>query len=260
MPSFVPVDVADLASNDLHLTARLASASNQVFAGSLNTATGEVPVIYKPISGERPLWDFPGATLAVHEVLTFEIDSLLGWGLVPPTVLRLDAPFGSGVLQQYVPAPVTNDVAVVPASQHSDGWVVIVQGVNAEDEPVQLRHRRSRRLQMFALVDAMCNNTDRKASHLLGDGDEVYGIDHGLCFHAQDKLRTVVWGFAGQQIPADLHADLLTLSQTVVGSGAFTLLTAEAQEATQRRLANLVATAEFPVPHGNWPALPSPLW
>jgi len=137
-------------------------------------------VVYKPVKGERPLWDFPPASLAKREVAAFTLSELLGWRLVPPTIFRQDAPFGPGSIQLYI--------------DHDPEYHYF---------NFSLKDRQ--RLRRVVVFDLLANNADRKGSHLLVDSDDhLWLIDHGICFHEEIKLRTVIWDFAGEPIPDDL--------------------------------------------------------
>jgi len=161
-------------------------------ATSLTGETAEVlsiDAIYKPHRGERPLWDFPDG-LYRREVAAFVVSEALGWGLVPETIVRSDAPYGVGSLQRFVPADF---------SQH---YFTLL-----EDEA---RHDALRTIGTF---DVLINNADRKGGHcILGEDDRVWAIDHGVAFHTDDKLRTVVWDFAGEPIPPALLPDVERLA------------------------------------------------
>ena len=158
-------------------------SSNGTFLVSLALDGEEHAAIYKPHRGERPLWDVPEG-LFLREVAAYELSVALGWDVVPETVLREDAPLGLGSLQWFVDADF---------EQH---YFTLVEDPRWHDE-----------LRRMAVFDLIANNADRKSGHCLVAGDHLWGIDHGLCFHVEPKLRTVIWDFGGQPIPADLKAD-----------------------------------------------------
>lgn len=164
--------------------------------------------VYKPVAGEAPLWDFPAGTLGRREVAVFEIAQVLGWDVVPATRWVDDAPFGPGMVQEWV----TEDRIPVGFFAPTDipaGWLPIATGIDDADRQVVLAHGDSWELQRIAVFDLVVNNADRKGGHLLGDATgPVLGIDHGLCLHEALKLRTVLWGFAGRPIPDELASDL----------------------------------------------------
>ncbi len=171
----------------LELQGQFLSGSNYTFLGDLSYGTLAFQVVYKPIRGEQPLWDFPHGSLSRREVAAYLISEALGWGLVPPTVLRKDGPLGPGSLQQYVD------------HDPNDHYF------NFEDKDRQ-------RLRPVVVFDLILNNADRKGGHILRDAqNHLWLIDHGLCFHAEEKLRTVVWDFSGEEIPHELMASVSEL-------------------------------------------------
>ncbi len=191
--------------------------------------------VYKPATGEQSLWDFPDG-LYRREVAAYALSEALGWGLVPPTVERHDGPFGSGSLQLFVAADY---------EQHY--FTLFDEGNHVET------------LQTMCVFDIVANNADRKSGHvLLGDGNRLWGIDHGLCFHRQPKLRTVIWDFADEPVPGRLLHDLERLSEDVPDDLA-RLLGADERSSMLDRIARLLHTATFPEPLGDRPPYPWPL-
>lgn len=200
--------------------------------------------VYKPVRGERPLVDFPDGTLAGREVAAFVLSRATGWGLVPPTVMRA-GPFGQGAVQLWIDADETVDrVALVT-------------------EP-------DARLRRFAVFDAVANNADRKVGHLLPLPDgHIFGVDHGICFHEEPKLRTVLWGWRGQALAAD-ELDVLERLRDDLGGklrhdpagplaeALAELLTPAEVAATAARVDALLRSRRFPYPHPDRPALPWP--
>jgi uncharacterized repeat protein (TIGR03843 family) len=169
-----------LHKGTLDLQGQFLSGSNYTFLGELTYSDLNFQVVYKPVRGEQPLWDFPHGSLARREVAAYLISEALGWNFVPPTVFRKDGPLGSGSLQQYID------------HDPNDHYF------NFEDKDRQ-------RLRTVVIFDLILNNADRKGGHILRDTqDTLWLIDHGLCFHAEDKLRTVVWDFSGEEIPKDI--------------------------------------------------------
>jgi uncharacterized repeat protein (TIGR03843 family) len=169
-----------LQKGTLDLQGQFLSGSNYTFLGDLTYTDLSFQVVYKPVRGEQPLWDFPHGSLARREVAAYLISEALGWNFVPPTILRKDGPLGSGSLQQYID------------HDPNDHYF------NFEDKDRQ-------RLRPVVIFDLLLNNADRKGGHILRDTqDQLWLIDHGLCFHAEDKLRTVVWDFSGEEVPVDI--------------------------------------------------------
>jgi uncharacterized repeat protein (TIGR03843 family) len=257
-----------LATGELHVLGRLAEASNLALLAEVATDSGPLRCIYKPVSGERPLWDFPGAALAAREVLTSEVARCFGWDLVPPTSWREEGPFGAGMCQAWVEAVDDDPVALFPSGRVPDGWCEVAQGRDAHGSAIVLAHESSVQLQRMVVLDALVNNGDRKGGHVLRRADgSVAGIDHGVTFHADDKLRTVLWGWAGQPIPADL------LTEVARGAEGFLALveqwgsdtphraahlSAEEVRAASDRLRQLIDAGTFPTPGAQWPSLPWP--
>jgi len=201
-----------LKEGRLTLTGLLPWSSNYTFLGQVSLGNAQMAVVYKPIRGERPLWDFPHGTLARREVAAYELSAALGWELVPATVLR-SGPHGLGSVQRFV---------AVDQEAHFFTF---------HQDPA-FRHV----LQALALFDIIANNADRKAGHCLRAGQgRIIAIDNGLCFHTEPKLRTVIWDFAGEPIPFDLEADLRRLSVEL----------ADAHSQICRQLAPLLANAEI---------------
>ncbi|HHH83423.1 MAG TPA: SCO1664 family protein [Chloroflexi bacterium] len=189
-PSHLPSILTTLTQGSLELIGQVLWGSNYTFLAQVGLGNEAVQAIYKPARGERPLWDFPHGTLAHREVAAFRLSQALGWGLVPPTVLRQDAPEGPGSLQLYI---------------HAD----------PQRHYFSLEEAQKQRLRPVALFDLLINNADRKAGHLLFDAnDHLWLIDHGVSFHTEYKLRTVIWDFIGERIPPDLIEDLRRLLRT----------------------------------------------
>jgi uncharacterized repeat protein (TIGR03843 family) len=251
--------VTVLASGQLEIEGRMPWSSNGTFlctvsldtaaaldtAASLDTAalldTGtsaetaagdrvEMAAIYKPLRGERPLWDFPGG-LYRREVAAYELALQLGWSLVPETVEREDAPLGVGSVQRFV---------VADFEQH---YFTLL-----EDE----RHHPA--LRRMAVFDVIANNADRKGGHCLLDAEgQIWGIDHGLCFHTSPKLRTVIWDWAGDPIDDDLIADVTALVDAGPSDALQGLLSPEEAEAMVDRAARLVRKRRLPQPQNDRP-------
>jgi hypothetical protein len=241
-PLALPADdaLALLTDGELAVEGRVASASNATLYCRVSLDGTAAACVYKPIAGERPLWDFPDGTLAEREVATYLVGVATGWDLIPPTLLR-DGPFGPGMVQLWIAEDESFDV---------------ITAINAGDSPA---------LQRIALLDAVVNNSDRKVSHLLpirfGDGHHIYGVDHGVSFGVEGKLRTVLWQWAGEPIP-DEGMDVLRRLTAELGNDLGTrlakLLTADEVRATRDRIAQLAAAGSFPMPPTDWPAIPYP--
>lgn len=169
-----------LQKGSFDLRGQFLSGSNYTFLGDLKFNALEFQVVYKPVRGEQPLWDFPHGSLSRREVAAYLISEALDWDLVPPTVLRKDGPLGPGSLQQYI--------------DH-----------DPNDHYFNFDDQERQRLRPVVVFDLMINNADRKGGHILRDAqNHLWLIDHGLCFHAEEKLRTVVWDFSGEDIPGEV--------------------------------------------------------
>ncbi len=171
-----------LSTGEIGVSGQFVWGSNHTFLVEVSSTLGQLQAVYKPAEGEQPLWDFPPKSLARREVAAYLVSEALGWGLVPPTVLRSDGPGGGGSLQLYLPA-------------------------DPERHYFSFEPQEKQQLRPAALLDALINNADRKAGHVILSADgHVWLIDHGVCFHEEYKLRTVIWDFAGEPIPAALLA------------------------------------------------------
>lgn len=217
------------------MTGRLVDASNATLYATCTLRGSSIPVIYKPVAGERPLWDFPDGNLAQREVAAYLISELGEFNVVPPTVLR-DGPFGTGMVQQWITIDEDIDLAEFYRTDNSQ-------------------------LRTMTLFDAVVNNTDRKIGHLLPISSEnVYGCDHGVTFHEEDKLRTVLWQWADKPL-ADEEMERLELLEKAVNQNRekFLALITDAEFVSLLgRINRLLSQKKFPVPSEEWPAVPWP--
>ncbi len=235
-------DVLDLLSNgEMAVRGLLPGSSNYTFLADVHNERYQGLAIYKPRQGEAPLWDFPHGTLCQRELAAYLVSQGLGWALVPPTVIRL-GPYGRGAVQLFVDADFR---------QHYFTF---------RDEPaLQLA------LQRIAALDVVINNADRKSGHTLRDGqDRVWAIDHGVCFHAQPKLRTVIWEYAGLPLPGDVANDLAALRADLdegcrLHSQLAGLLSDGELRALARRTERLLDSGMFPDPDPERRSYPWPL-
>ncbi|MEJ3748778.1 SCO1664 family protein [Actinomycetes bacterium KLBMP 9797] len=242
---------------------RLVDASNTTLRAFLTLDGVTARCVYKPVGGERPLWDFPDGTLAGREVSAYQVSRATGWGLVPPTVLR-DGPLGVGACQLWIDEPADGDALVgfVPAFELPAGWFRIAAARDDDGTAYALAHADDPRLARLAVFDAVVNNADRKGGHVLvGGGGRVYGVDHGVCFNVDDKLRTVLWGWTGKRLPEEAIGVLGELRAALAGPLGELLaahLTAGEVARTAARVAHLLAARRFPDPPEDWPAVPWP--
>lgn len=201
----VPAALELLRAGTLTLHGRLTDASNAALYCSVTLDGVSALCVYKPVRGERPLWDFPDGTLAGREVAAYEVAAATGWALIPPTVLR-EGPFGTGMVQIWVePDPKAAPLlALQDPSGPEAGWLPIIEAEVGEGRTALLVHLDDQRLRRLAVVDAVLNNADRKGGHLLPAADgRIYGIDHGVTFAVPGKLRTLLWGWARQPLTGE---------------------------------------------------------
>ncbi|MFI8518172.1 SCO1664 family protein [Streptomyces sp. NPDC085481] len=259
-----PTTVDLLAKGELTVRGQVREASNAVLFCSVAYEGERADCVYKPVAGEQPLWDFPDGTLAQREVAAYELSEATGWGLVPPTVLR-EGPYGEGMVQLWVEAdPSASLLALVEDEDAGEGWKPVGPAQVAEDRTALLVHADTPELRRLAVLDAVINNGDRKGGHLLPAPDgRLYGIDHGVSFHVDDKLRTLLWGWAGEELTEEAAAVIdrlggLLAPGTPLAERLAGLLTAAEVDALRERVAVLRRTRRHPVPSGQWPAIPWP--
>ncbi|WP_432495347.1 SCO1664 family protein [Kineococcus gypseus] len=297
-----------LATGELEVRGRLADASNATLYSVATTARGELACVYKPVAGERPLWDFPDDTLARREVASYAVSAATGWDVVPPTVFR-DGPLGPGSVQLWLQAPPAGaggrdddgdgdvdgsededegedvdgseddglgaddaDVVVLPqpgaglieitgARRVAPGWLPVLRAEDYSGRPVVLAHADDPRLRRIAVLDAVLNNADRKGGHVLpGWYGAVHGVDHGLTFHCEPKLRTVLWGWGGAPLLEHEREVLVHLRAQLdarLGEVLTDLLSVEEVVATLERVERLLSADRLPRQRGQrtipWP-------
>jgi uncharacterized repeat protein (TIGR03843 family) len=254
-----PALTAPLTDGELTVTGRLLQASNATFLAELACGDRRIECVYKPVEGERPLWDFPQRTLGYREVAAYEVSRIGGFDCVPVTVFA-DGPLGPGSLQAWVDVDEEETgrlVDLVPSRKVPEGWFPCVQGLDAEDRPVTVIHADDPDLKLLAVFDVLVNNADRKGGHILGSGGRVFGVDHGVTFHTDHKLRTLLWGWAG----ATLDQRELTAVRRARDEAPDRLaeLINEAEVAAFVRRADLLlGRKRLPRPRGEWPSIPWP--
>ncbi len=242
------------------MTGRIMPASNATFFGTVVLGDQEERCVYKPVAGERPLWDFPDGTLAAREVAAYAVSQALGWGVVPPTLLRA-GPAGPGMVQLWCePDAGQQPVDLVPRGRTPHGYRHVLDAYDGDDRPISLVHEDNEPLRRMAVFDVLVNNADRKGGHVLAMPDgHRYGVDHGVCFNADDKLRTVLWGWAREQLsPEHRVAVEKVRADEVLLARLSELLEPVEVAAFDRRCARLLTTDRMPVPSGGWPAIPWP--
>jgi uncharacterized repeat protein (TIGR03843 family) len=229
-----------LQHGELELKGQFMLGSNYTFLVTVHYEGKEFPAVYKPSRGERPLWDFPDSTLAQREVAAYLVSEALGFGFVPYTTLRADGPHGPGSLQQYI-------------------------DYDPEYHYFSFSEADKRRLKPVVLFDLLVNNADRKGSHVLIEKgtNKLWAIDHGICFHEEDKLRTVIWDFASERIPDDLLACLSSFHSRLSSDASLRaslqpLLNPTELSALAAREKRLLASKVFPSPSTGRRAYPYP--
>lgn len=216
-----------LRCGELTVLGRIRSASNATFLCEATLGERSVHCVYKPVAGEQPLWDFPDGTLAGRELGAYLVSVQLGWNLVPYTIIR-DGPAGTGMLQLWVDQPGDASgtapesgpdlVDLVPADEVPPGYLPVLRAYDYAGAPVTLVHADDARLRRMAVFDVVINNADRKGGHVLhGIDGGVYGVDHGVCLHVEEKLRTVLWGWAGKPLDDETLGTLTRLVDALGG-------------------------------------------
>lgn len=226
------VSMQTLLSQSMRVVGRLIDASNATLLAEIESDNQTQKVIYKPVAGEKPLWDFPDGNLAHREYCAFLLSNRAGFDLVPNTVLR-DGPFGFGMVQEWI---------------DTDEEIDIINFAQSDDS----------QLKRMAIFDAIINNTDRKYGHLLYKEGKLLGCDHGVTFHSEDKLRTVIWQFSGEKI--DKQEMLLIESASALDYPNLfeSYLTQDEIATIYERINRLLKSGRFPSPSENWPAIPWP--
>lgn len=225
-----------LQQGELIVEGRLIDASNATLYGKVILAAGmEAAVVYKPIAGEKPLWDFPSGSLAGREICAYEVSKAAEFDLVPVTVFR-EGPFGPGAVQEWIDVPVSCDVIEIAQQERDD-------------------------IRSMALFDAVINNTDRKFGHILFDASgRLFGCDHGVTFHQEDKLRTVLWQFAGSELSEKEKQALQRIEEWILSDRSHVLRTHLSDDEITALLNRIKRLLEegFPYPSQDWPAVPWP--
>ena len=239
-----------LRLGELTVIGRIRSASNATFLCESHLGERQAHCVYKPIKGEAPLWDFPDGTLAGRELGAYLVSDALGWNIVPYTIIR-DGPAGPGMLQLWVDQPgeslgeVGDEpttgpdlVDLLPAGQIPPGFLPILQAYDYAGDEVTLVHADDIRLRRMAVFDVLINNADRKGGHILSGVDgNVYGVDHGVSLHVEDKLRTVLWGWAGKPVDDQSLEAVASLREQLADG----LADALCEHITEREIAALKA-------------------
>lgn len=265
------IDGEVLRRGELTVLGRIRSASNATFLCEAHLDDQETHCVYKPVAGEAPLWDFPDGTLAGREYAAYLVSAALGWDIVPYTIIR-DGPAGSGMVQLWVDQPgdaLDDDpdagpdlVDLVPAGKVPPGYLPILQAYDYAGDEVTLVHADDIRLRRMAVFDVLINNADRKGGHILSGVDgRVHGVDHGVSLHSEDKLRTVLWGWAGKPVDDETLAQVAILRDDLrsgLGEALGEHVTGREIEALLARTVALLNDPVMPTPDRHrpipWPA------
>ena len=263
--ALIPADLLESAT--LRIIGQLRDASNATWIAQLVVdppADGPL-VIYKPIAGEAPLWDFPHGTLAARERAAYLISAVGGWDVIPATVLR-SGPAGDGMVQEWIGDLETVGACVVQLVDPADGLDGLIPVLRAQGEdgrPLVVAHEDAPDVRSLAVLDVVLNNTDRKGAHAFRHLGRLYGVDHGVTLHTENKLRTVLWGWAGQPLPESEMERLRLLGPLLAPGGELAtvlapLITAAEVKALTGRVSRLLRAGVHPSPGGRWPAIPWP--
>ena len=260
-----------LRDGELTVLGRIRSASNATFLCESTRGGSSVHCVYKPISGEAPLWDFPDGTLAGRELGAYLVSTQLGWNIVPYTIIR-HGPAGPGMLQLWVeqpgdtvgsnPRPGPDLVDLFPANKLEPGYLPVLRAYDYAGDEVILMHADDIRLRRMAVLDVLINNADRKGGHVLRDLDgHIYGVDHGVCLHVENKLRTVLWGWAGKPVDDQTLEAVAGLAEALtcsLGDELAEYITRAEIAALRRRAHALLDNPVMPGPNRHrpipWPA------
>ena len=259
-----------LQRGELVVLGRIRSASNATFLCEATLDGATEHCVYKPVRGEAPLWDFPDGTLAGRELSSYLVSAALGWNVVPYTIIR-DGPAGPGMVQRWIDQPdddATEAAAgpdlidLVPAGKVPPGFLPILQAYDYAGDEVTLVHADDERLRRIAVFDVLINNADRKGGHVLqGIDGGVYGVDHGVTLHEEDKLRTVLWGWAGKPVDDETLTDVEKLGEALksdLGTELRDHITPREVAALRSRIVGLLRNPVMPTPDRRrpipWPA------
>lgn len=249
-------DSSPIPTGEIQLLGRILPASNATWAGEVDG----VRVVYKPVAGERPLWDFPDGTLAGREVSAYLVSEATGWDIVPPTELREDGPHGPGMVQLWKDVDDSRPVDLVGRGRVPGGWLAVFEGYDERDRRVTLVHEDTEPLRHMAVFDVLINNGDRKGGHVLPmPGGHRHGVDHGVSMSAEPKLRTVLWGWLGEPL-TDAEREVVARvgsDQDLLDALGFHVALWEV-DAFVARCERLLVEGVLPSPGGGWPPIPWP--
>jgi uncharacterized repeat protein (TIGR03843 family) len=256
-----------LRDGPLEVEGQLVEASNLVLRVWTEFDDERICAVYKPVRGERPLWDFPEGSLAGREYAAYLVADAGDWNCVPVTVLRPDGPLGAGSVQRWVGPlePVLDNglLRIDPVAAVPDDYLPVLGVSDEDDQPLVVSHGAQSELRDVALLDVVLNNADRKGSALIVDDGHLYAVDHGLTLHVEEKLRTVLWGFAGQELSDAELARLDAVGRALdgaLGKELRCVIQEDEVVALAERVEDLRASGRFPSPPDHRHPLPWPLW
>ncbi|MET0134409.1 MAG: SCO1664 family protein [Kibdelosporangium sp.] len=257
-----PAALELITRGKIDVEGRLVDASNATLYCAINHEGVAAHCVYKPVSGERALWDFPDGTLAGREVAAYLVSEATGLNLIPPTVLR-PGPFGTGMVQLWVDTKEGDDlIDVLPPEEIPDGWRMVLRAHDRYGDPAVLTHADHPSVRLMAALDVVINNADRKGGHVLHATDgNVYGVDHGICLHSDNKLRTVLWGFLGEELPEEAVDGLRRMREALdadLGQQLHNHLTRREIRALRDRTDNLLRSPRYPEPNPDGRPIPWP--
>lgn len=239
---------------EVEVLGRLSGASNGTLLVRDDT---ETDFVYKPVAGERPLWDFPANTLSRREVAAYQISETFGFGIVPQTTWW-EGPYGPGSVQTWVTGPISDLVDLIRPEELTHDWLPVLLAEDEAGNDIVLVHRDDEQLRQICLFDLVINNSDRKAGHLIAAEDGLFGIDHGVSLHVEPKFRTVLWGFAGSELSISQLDQLETIAASSLSAPPG--LTDEEWQAMKARALTLMSEGKYPKPGDGWPPIPWPAW
>jgi uncharacterized repeat protein (TIGR03843 family) len=259
----VSVEASDLVKHSFKVLTKISTASNLALLLQSESESNPIKAIFKPILGVQPLWDFPNNDLIEREFATFILSEQANLDLVPPTAIRKIENFGTGMIQLWIEDAKVEIVKLFDSNSISEEYLPVLEGRDQADKPVTLAVKDSAWVDQLTIFDAVINNSDRKASHIITTSSgKSWAIDHGVSWHTENKLRSVLWGKAGQELTSEARSTLQHLEESLIEKNDVLseFLTQQEIDAAFSRLAILKESGAFPVPNENWPAIPWPVF
>lgn len=252
-----------LSTGEIEIEGLIPDSTNGALKLLITKGDEQIAAIAKPDVSIRPLWDFPNMDLNKREYATFLFDRKLELGFVPETVIRDIAGFGNALVQHWI-RETENDLIIVQSPDNiPKSYLRVLQGYDELNKLITLAHKDDQDLRKLCLIDLIINNADRKGNHLITDGNnKMWAIDHGVSWHEEPKIRTVLWGWINQEFN-DSDFDLLSLAKSILEdwlANDFQYLEKSEIECALERLDELVKNKRFPAPGSEWPAVPWPIF